>query len=176
MDIEDVEFLYAYNRWANRKAVTAVGALSAKQLYQDLGSSHGSVFGTLVHILWAEWRWLGRWLAATEGPGPDPIACETLGTLRSRWAEVERAQAAFLGQLNPSGLADPVSYENPPGTTWTYPLSQTLQHLVNHSSYHRGQLTTLLRQLGAVPVATDLLVFVDQLGDEWKTIESRPPV
>ncbi len=176
MDIEDVGFLCAYNRWANRKCVNAAGALSAEQLHQDLGSSHGSVFGTLVHILWAEWRWLGRWLAPTERPGLDPSGCENLGTLRRRWAEVERAQAAFLAQLDPSGLADPVSYENPPGTTWTYPLGQTLQHLVNHSSYHRGQVTTLLRQLGAAPVATDLLVFVDEQGDAWKTVESRAPI
>jgi uncharacterized damage-inducible protein DinB len=115
MDIGDVEFLYAYNRWANRKSLDTAGALSAEQLHQDLGSSHGSVFGTLVHILWAEWRWLGRWLAPTEGPGLDPRACENLGTLRRRWTEVERAQAAFLAQLSPSRLADPLSYENPPG-------------------------------------------------------------
>jgi uncharacterized damage-inducible protein DinB len=176
MDIEDVQFLYAYNQWANRKSVNAAGSLSAEQLHQDLGNSHASVFGTLVHILWAEWRWLGRWLAPTEGPGPDPTACENLGTLRRRWAEVERAQAAFLNRINPSGLAEPLSYENPPGTTWTYPLSQTLQHLVNHSSYHRGQVMTLLRQLGAEPVATDLLVFVDEQGDAWKNVQYRAPI
>jgi uncharacterized damage-inducible protein DinB len=177
MDIEDVEFLYAYNRWANQKSVNAAGALSAEQLHHNLGSSYGSVFGTLVHILWAEWRWLGRWLATpAEGAGLDPSGCENLGVLRRRWAEVERAQVAFLAQLTPSRLAAPLSYENPPGTLWTYPLGQTLQHLVNHSSYHRGQVTTLLRQLRAAAVATDLLVFVDEQGDGWKTAEARAPV
>jgi uncharacterized damage-inducible protein DinB len=48
------------------------------------------------------------------------------------------------------------------GTPWTYPLWQMLQHLVNHSTYHRGQVTTLLRQLGAGAVATDFLVFIDE--------------
>jgi uncharacterized damage-inducible protein DinB len=39
------------------------------------------------------------------------------------------------------------------------PLWQALQHLVNHGSYHRGQVTTMLRQVGAGPVSTDLIVF-----------------
>ncbi len=168
MDIENVKFLYAYNRWANDKTVGAAGALNAEQLHRNQGSSHRSVFGTLVHILWAEWRWLGRWIAPALGPGPDPSTCKSFDALCSRWAEIERAQAAFLAGLSASALAAPLSYENPPGTSWTYPLGQTLQHLVNHSSYHRGQITTLLRQLGAAPVATDLLVFVDEQRDAWK--------
>ncbi len=164
IDIENVKFLYAYNRWANEKTVGAAGALSPEQLHRNLGTSQGSTFGTLVHILWAEWRWLGRWIAPAPAPGPDPNACESLAALRARWAEVEREQAAFLARLSASDLAAPLRYENPPGTTWIYPLGQTLQHLINHSSYHRGQVTTLLRQLGALPVATDLLVFVDGQG------------
>ncbi len=162
MRTDDIRFLYAYNRWANAKTLGATDVLTTEQLHRDLGTSHGSVFGTLAHILWSEWRWLGRWLAPGETPGADPLDTKDLPALRARWAEVESLQTAFLGQVTDAALRRPITYENPPGTAWTYPLAQMLQHVVNHSTYHRGQVTTLLRQLGAVPVTTDLLVYVDE--------------
>jgi uncharacterized damage-inducible protein DinB len=53
------------------------------------------------------------------------------------------------------------SYINTKGEEWKYPLEQMMQHVVNHSSYHRGQVTTMLRQLGVEAVPTDFLVFID---------------
>lgn len=55
-----------------------------------------------------------------------------------------------------------IAYVNTKGERWEYPLGRLMQHVVNHSTYHRGQVTTLLRQLGVKPLATDLLVFHDQ--------------
>jgi uncharacterized damage-inducible protein DinB len=78
---------------------------------------------------------------------------------------LERSQGEFLAGLTDAALGLPVSYENPPGRVWTYSLGQMLRHVVNHSTYHRGQVITLLRQLGAAAVATDLLVFVDEQGE-----------
>lgn len=163
--VETIRFLYAYNRGANARSLGAAAALSPEQLQRDLGTSHRSVLGTLTHILWAEWRWLGRWTAPAPAPDPHPLACTDLPALVVRWREVERAQGAFIDGLSDEALGVLRTYENPPGTAWTYPLWQMMQHLVNHSTYHRGQVTTLLRQLGASAPATDLLVFVDEEGD-----------
>jgi uncharacterized damage-inducible protein DinB len=55
-------------------------------------------------------------------------------------------------------------YQNLKGETWRYPLWQQMHHVVNHSTYHRGQVVTMLRQLGAAAPATDLLVYYDQGG------------
>lgn len=162
MEVDDVRLLYAYNRWANARALAAATALTPEQLHRDLGTSHSSVFGTLAHILWAEWRWLGRWLVPPASPGPDPLTCTDLVALRAHWAELELLQTEFVDQVTGAALSRPVTYENPPGTAWTYPLGYMLQHLVNHSSYHRGQVIILLRQLGAAVVATDFLVFIDE--------------
>jgi uncharacterized damage-inducible protein DinB len=112
--------------------------------------------------VWAEWIWLQRWkglspriiFAATDYP--DPAA------LRTRWLDVETEQHAFLSTLTDERLGSVVSYLNLEGQRWQYPLWRTMYHLVNHSSYHRGQVTTLLRQLRAQPVATDFLVFEDE--------------
>jgi uncharacterized damage-inducible protein DinB len=75
---------------------------------------------------------------------------------------VETEQHAFLSTLTDERLGSVVSYLNLEGQRWQYPLWRTMYHLVNHSSYHRGQVTTLLRQLRAQPVATDFLVFEDE--------------
>ena len=161
MNTQDVQMLYEYDRWANARVLAAASALSAEQWTRDLGSSHRSVHGTLGHIVWGYWRWLGRWL---ERPplGQSPLECGDLPAMRRRWREIEAEQQAFLARLTDADLGRRLTYENPPGTPWTYPLAWMLQHMVNHSSYHRGQVTAMLRQLGAAAVATDFLVFIDE--------------
>ena len=70
MEADEIRLLYAYNRWANARTLAAAAVLTPEQLHRDLATSHGSVFGTMVHILWGEWRWLGRWMAAATAPAP----------------------------------------------------------------------------------------------------------
>jgi uncharacterized damage-inducible protein DinB len=118
--------------------------------------------GTLRHILWGDWLWLGRW-QERQPTGVSPLACQDLAALRARWAEVERDQLAFVQHVAASDLERLISYENPPGTRWTYSLAQMLLHVVNHSTYHRGQVAAMLRQLGTAPPATDYLVYFDEL-------------
>jgi uncharacterized damage-inducible protein DinB len=162
MRVAEIEQLYAYNRWANARTLSAAAALSGDHLNRDLGAGHRSVFGTLAHTAWAEWLWLGRWRSAPPA-GPSPLASGDLAALRERWAEVETDQRAFLARLDEGELTRCITYENPPGSPWTYSLQAMLQHVVNHSTYHRGQVAAFLRQLGAEPAATDLLVFFDEL-------------
>lgn len=154
--------LYAYNRWANRRLLDAAADLPREALLRDLGASHGSVWGTLCHILWGEWLWFGRWLGMrTDAVGP--LEFPDLVALRGGWQELERERHEFLEGLTPADLERAISYENPPGTRWTYTLGQMLQHVVNHSTYHRGQVAALLRQLGRVPPPTDYLIYFDEL-------------
>ena len=82
--------------------------------------------------------------------------------MRVQWAEMVRTRAPLLAGLTEQVLKEPITYENPPGTSWTYSVRQVLLHVVNHSTYHRGQVASMLRQLGTVPPATDLLIYVDE--------------
>ena len=164
MTLSQVRLLYAYNRWANRRLVAASSTLTPELLTRDLAVSFHSVWGTLGHILWGEWLWLGRW-QDRPSTGRSPLECLDLGTLERRWVKIEREQLEFIERLTAADLERPISYENPPGTPWTYPLAHMLQHVVNHSTYHRGQVAAMLRQVGTAPPPTDYLVFVDGLAD-----------
>lgn len=173
MTPSDVQVLYAYNRWANDRTLRAAAPVPDDQLRRDLGSSHRSLWDTLLHIAWGEWRWLGRWEGRSQGPGADPTTCADLAALRTRWGQVADAQRTLVELLSAADLERAMTYENPPGVRWTYSLGQMLQHVVNHSTYHRGQVTSLLRQLGFPAVPTDFLVYFDALAIAADRPEAR---
>ena len=163
IDVPLIEELYRYNRWANDRMFEAVSSLTKEEFTKDLASSHPSVRDTLTHIVWAEWIWLQRWKGTSPQVVFDANDFPHAGTLQARWVDVEIEQRAFIQTVTTGALLEPVQYVNLQGQTWRYPLWRQMYHVVNHSSYHRGQLTTMLRQLAARPVPTDFLVFHDDL-------------
>jgi uncharacterized damage-inducible protein DinB len=162
MNKKDFQILYAYNRWANSCVLAAASKLTQEQYTRDLSSSFRSVRDTLTHIVAVEWIWLRRWKGTSPKTFYDPADFPKIETLRAKWAEVEAEQMEFVDNLTDDSLNAMITYVNTKGETWTYALWQMLQHLVNHSTYHRGQITTMLRQLGAEPVATDFLLYFDK--------------
>jgi uncharacterized damage-inducible protein DinB len=162
MNAQDIRLLYGYNRWANALVLDAASALAPEQFTKDLASSHRSVRDTLAHVLAAEWIWLMRWKGSSPKALLDPAAFPDMASLKARWAEFEREQAEFVEAVSDESLGEVIAYVNTRGEEWRYPLWQMMQHVVNHSTYHRGQAATLLRQLGAAPVTTDFLVFFDE--------------
>lgn len=161
MNKRDIQLLFAYNHWANTQMLNAVSALTAEQFIKDLATGHRSVHGTLTHILAGEWIYLVRCKGISPRASPDPADFPSLTSLSEKWAEVERDQREFMNELTDESLATVITYTNTKGEQWTYPLWQIMQHVVNHSTYHRGQVSTMLRQLGEDAVATDFLVYID---------------
>ena len=162
MDVKTVADLYRYNRWANARLLQAASTLTRDQFLKVVPSSHPSVRDTLVHILWGEWLWLQRWKGSSPTTVFAPAEFADAAAVRARWVEVQAEQEAFLRSLLADRLASAVRYINLQGQAWEYALWKQMLHVVNHSSYHRGQIATLLRQLGVEPPATDFLVFYDE--------------
>ena len=79
--------------------------------------------------------------------------------LREAWSELETRLLRFAGSLTQDDLNRVLEYKTLKFGVYKNPLWQSMQHVVNHGSYHRGQITTLLRQLGAQPILTDLMHF-----------------
>ncbi len=156
---EHFHLLYDYNFWANHRLLDACTALSDEQLTRDLRSSFPSVRDTLVHILGAEWVWLERVQGRSPRALPPGWDFPRLADVRARWVEVKRSLLETVAKVTPADLNREVAYRNLRGNPFAYPLHEVLRHLVNHGTYHRGQVTTMLRQLGVAPVATDLIVY-----------------
>ena len=157
--LNEVLELFAYNAWANRTIFDAAAKLSDEQYFRDLKSSHGGVHGTLAHIVWAEHLWLNRWLVRPNPAVPQGKDLRTLGEVRGRWEEVEAERGRLLAGLADDRLEETMAVKPSSGGEYVHTLRQMFSHLINHSSYHRGQIVTLLRQLGATPPNTDLIVF-----------------
>lgn len=159
MNIEDVRLLYDFNGWANHRTLDACAALAPEQLTRDLGSSFRSVRDTLAHIYGAEWIWMERWHGRVPAGLPSAADFPDLETLRRRFAEMDQNLVDYAASLTADDLQRVMTVKTSAGTTFSQPLWQMLQHLANHGSYHRGQVATMLRQLGAKPVGTDLIGF-----------------
>jgi len=112
VNTDEIRTLYAYNRWANRRLLRAAQLLPWSDFIRDLRSSHGSVRGTLVHIIWGEWLWIQRWRGESPKQIYAPEGFHDWVTLDSRWTTVENEQQAFLESLNDELLNIRVSYEN----------------------------------------------------------------
>jgi len=141
-----------------------VPAQRATNFVRDLKSSHGSIRDTLTHILWAEDIWLERWRGRSPTLVLVPADFPDVDSLREGFGRVDRERAAFLGTLTDHSLLQIVGYQNLKGEPWRYPLWQQLHQVLNHSAHHRGQVSAMLRQLGATCPATDLLVYHDEGG------------
>lgn len=162
MDLETIRELFGYNRWANARSLEAASKVSPADFTKEVGGSFASLRGTLAHMYGAEWIWLERWRGTSPASLPFSLDFPDVETIRTRWREVEREQREFLDFLDADRLAQVISYVNLKGESFAYPLGRMLQHVVNHSTYHRGQIATLLRQLGATPLSTDLLLYDDE--------------
>jgi uncharacterized damage-inducible protein DinB len=162
MDLSDIRELYDYNDWADQRVLAAAAKLDQGAFTRPLGNSFSSVRDTLAHILSGEWIWLERW----QGRFPTALLnadnFPTVDSLRKRWMTVSKDCEAFIETLSAGNLQSSLAYLNRAGERFAYPLWQQMTHVVNHSSYHRGQVTTLLRQLGAEPVGTDFLSYYDE--------------
>src|SRR6266849_2926237 len=105
MNLSDIRHLFDYTEWANDLAMNAAANLSDENLRRDVGISHGSIFGTLLHMAGAEWIWLERWQGRSPA-GKEAWAlwttesCADLATLNQRWREVVDLRTAFLARID----------------------------------------------------------------------------
>lgn len=146
--------MFAFNTWANGRVVETVRTIGHDDLHRDLRTSSNTIHGTLLHLVAGEWRWLQFWLDRPyerEFPAeefPDAAAIERF------WIDVVTEQNAFAASLTDDRLLATKLVRGA-----RRPLADMIQHLLNHSSYHRGQIASLLRQTGHAPPAIDFLVF-----------------
>ena len=149
--------LLLYTLWADGVVLDAVREVSPEHLTRDAGVSFGSILGTLSHILGSQRRWLARFVGQEAAAGDPGFA--GLEGLVAGWGETASQIEFFLASLTQEQLEAEVTWVDSDGPVYTRPLWQPVAHMVNHSTYHRGQVVSLLRQLGYQPPKTDLIHF-----------------
>jgi uncharacterized damage-inducible protein DinB len=151
MNLQDLQTMIDYHYWARDRLLDALDPLTPDQYARDLGSSFKSIRETITHVYAAEWAWYQRW----QGDPPTALLpadrFPDLAALRRTWSEHEQKMRAYVGGLGEAGVDRVLEYKLLSGHVGASPVWQMVQHVVNHGSYHRGQITTMLRQLGAEP-------------------------
>lgn len=151
--------LFQYNRWANERLLNAAARLSDEEFDRDLKSSFSSVRATLAHIAAAEWVWLNRWKGLSPAGFPTDRGDRTFDDVRSFFNENWAEQQQFLATVDEAALQRIIEYRNIAGTAFSSPLLPLMRHMINHSTYHRGQAITMIRQLGHPVPGTDLVAW-----------------
>jgi len=155
MSVQSVRTFFAYSRWANRRLLQAAGELSADELGRDLRGSFASITGTLRHLLWGERSWLRFWREDDFGPELSPADFPDLPSIVETWTALEKDQDAFARELTEEKLRSPRMVDED-----SYVLEELIQHCLNHSTHHRGQVVSMLRQLGRTPPNTGFRQFL----------------
>jgi uncharacterized damage-inducible protein DinB len=149
-----------YNIWANNKVITWLNEITKTQYEQSIVSSFGSIAGNALHVASAEKIWLER---LRENAAPVWIASEFKGdreALIAIWQEASENIKTFIENFDEKNLNNTIKFKRLNGEENELPFYQIFSHVLNHSTFHRGQFITLLRQVGFSNMSgTDLLDF-----------------
>ncbi len=154
--------LILYMMWADRTVLGALREVTPEDLTRDAGVSFGSLLGTMAHMLGAQRVWLSRFSGLPLERIPGPPDFPNLLSWIHGWEETASETEAFIAGLTDEQLATPITWTNTRGETYTLPLWQPVVHMVNHGSYHRGQVISMLRQMGYKAPSTDLVYYFAQ--------------
>ena len=149
-----------YNIWADSIAIEWLNQINDEQWEQVITSSFSSIRQTAIHIASAEKIWIDFWENA---PNPVYLSTEFKGTksdLIKIWKESSVGLKNFIEQYPEENYQEPIRVIKPNGEEGSMEFWQTFPHMINHSTYHRGQLVTLLRQAGFTNFSsTDLFTY-----------------
>jgi uncharacterized damage-inducible protein DinB len=147
-----------YNAWMNRKLYALAVEIPDAERKKDLGAFFKSLHGTLNHILFADLVFLARFTgtALPKGAFGEELH-DDFGALRAEREAVDARILDWIGKLDRSSLAEPLTFTSMvDGATRTLPTWVMVTQMFNHQTHHRGQATTLLKQLGHDPGITDI--------------------
>ncbi|BDC51258.1 diguanylate cyclase [Bryobacterales bacterium F-183] len=152
-----------YSAWASRKLLTFARTIPEADLTRDMHNSHGGILKTFQHIFYADRVWYSRMVPPVQKNFEDPAPGPSLAELDGIWWELLDRFQEWAGQQQDSNRV--LEYRNLKQEPFAKPVYQIVTHVVNHGTYHRGQIAAMLRQCGYAPPSTDFIYYVDGLRD-----------
>ena len=153
-----------YSAWANQRLLDACSGFAPALLERDPGASHAGILATLQHVCDGEKVWLnclsttpdlGSWRLPT-GAAPQPSLLE----LKQQWPGLWSGYRAWLKTASDNSLGIAVTVHLPDGTSPTIARWKILRHVLDHSTFHRGQVIGMIRALGHTPPAINRMDYV----------------
>jgi uncharacterized damage-inducible protein DinB len=152
--------LAGYNIWANDIVHSWLNRIDEQQWEQPLVSSFESIAATALHIAGAETIWLERLKDVKQPTWLPGVFKGNKKELLDLWKSASKNLEIFIDGFDEKKLEDIFTYRRINGQVFQIQYKKVFAHILNHSSYHRGQLVTLLRQVGFTDLgSTDLTTF-----------------
>ncbi|USG66188.1 DinB family protein [Brevibacillus ruminantium] len=157
--------LYDYHVWANQRLFQHLKALPAEAITEQLNSVFPSVFEALVHIYTVDHVWLFTMrgdsfdkVREAVGRIPEETKGKSIEEMERLFQGASDQYQAFFGQQ--SDLDALKTYTHPHFGSLEARYADIVQHVVNHGTYHRGNITAMLRQQGLAGVPTDYIFYL----------------
>jgi len=148
-----------FMKWADDVLLAALTQAPQDHVMQDRGSSFKSLFETLMHVYRGELVWFRRVSGQPDAKLADTDSPTDLNALGQAWPGLHQNWLDWARSLSADDWVKPLPIHTAQGAELALPQWQVVMHVVNHGSYHRGQVATMLRQAGIKPPASDLMLF-----------------
>ena len=152
--------LAEYTVWANNTVCDWLGKISDEQWKQFVESSFPSIYETVLHVAASDKVWVQRLNKATQFDNLTETFNGSNNELIQVWKNGTQDFKQFIEDLPEEKLDEKLAFKNMKGIPHNQPYWQLFAHIVNHSTYHRGQLVTMLRQVGYTDLgSTDMTTY-----------------
>jgi uncharacterized damage-inducible protein DinB len=158
--IDDLNSLLLYSQWADARVVAAIRALGPDRYNREPAPGWSSLGSTLFHLAGANHVWAARLAGEVVTSRPSESDYPTLEHAEAFLTRTHAALDAQLAARTPAQLIENFSYHNFQGQQATLPLWAVFRHVVNHATYHRGQIASKIKLLGGEPPITDFVYWV----------------
>jgi uncharacterized damage-inducible protein DinB len=155
----------SYSVWANETLGAKLKTLDESIIHREVKSSFPSIHKTIMHIWDAQIVWLKRFQGTSLSDWPSKEFKGTTSDLLNGLVQSSRDIQQFIAGKGETFVNSKLKYKNLKGDSFEDPIDYLLHHIVNHGTYHHGQITTMLRELGITdPPGTDIIVY-------WRTLK-----
>jgi uncharacterized damage-inducible protein DinB len=155
--VDDLKSLLLYNRWADARVVDAIREIGPDNYHREPAPGWSSIGSTVLHLTGATQIWACRLAGEVVSSRPAEADYPTLEQVSELLTRTHTALDEQLSARTPDQLLENFHYRNLQGQEVVLPLWAVFRHVVNHATYHRGQIASKIKLLGGQPPATDLV-------------------
>ena len=163
MNVRDINLIYEYNYWANKRILAASANVTQEQFLAPASFPYGGLRGTLLHILDSEWGWRALFQSIDSASELPEANFPTIDAFEAHWREEETAMRAYLAGLSDEDMESHLIYTTDTGIKRDRILWHCLLHVVNHGTQHRGEAAALLTDYSHSPGDLDFTVFLNEV-------------